>query len=186
MDEDIFQHQRNSKMDLGEIYFWTSTVKDWKKLLIQDTYKQWIIDSLKYLVEKNKITVYGFVIMPNHIHLVWKLNELNGKESPHASFNKFTAHKIVAHLKNNHQSVLSLFKVDEQERQYRVWQRDPLAILMDSKSKIEQKITYIHNNPLNERWNLAKYPEKYYWSSAKFYHNGNDDFGLLTHYMDEF
>lgn len=26
--------------DLDEIYFWTNTIKDWKKLLINDNYKQ--------------------------------------------------------------------------------------------------------------------------------------------------
>ena len=30
---------RNSKMLLGEVYFWTDTIKDWKKLLDDDLYK---------------------------------------------------------------------------------------------------------------------------------------------------
>jgi putative transposase len=55
---------------------------------------------------------------------------------------------------------------------------------MDSREKLEQKLNYIHNNPLNARWNLAKRPEDYYWSSARFYEMGRDDFGFLTHYED--
>ena len=70
---EVFRLIRNSNMDLDEIYFWTNTIKDWKKLLINDNYKQLIINSLEYLTEKNKITVYAFVIMPNRRHLVWKL-----------------------------------------------------------------------------------------------------------------
>ena len=38
-------------------------------LLESDLNKQIIIDSLKYLSDKELITVYAFVIMPNHIHL---------------------------------------------------------------------------------------------------------------------
>jgi putative transposase len=49
-----------------------------------------------------------------------------------------------------------------------------------------QKLNYIHLNPLQERWNLAERPEEYHWSSAKFYDNGVDDFGFITHFMDRF
>jgi putative transposase len=39
---------------------------------------------------------------------------------------------------------------------------------------------------MGEKWNLAKTPEDYKWSSAKFYQTGLDDFNLLTHYVDRF
>ena len=71
-------------------------------------------------------------------------------------------------------------------RSYRIWQRDPLAVLMDSISKIEQKIIYIHNNPLHQKWNLALRNEEYKWSSASFYENGSNDFGFLTRYEEKF
>lgn len=102
----------------------------------------------------------------------------NGRELPHASFNKFTSHMILKDLKKNHPEVLSLFKVEEAESDYRIWQRDPLAILMNTKQKVEQKIAYMHNNPLHERWQLADCPEKYRWSSAQFYEKGELGFPL--------
>jgi hypothetical protein len=57
---------------------------------------------------------------------------------------------------------------------------------MDSREKIEQKLDYIHLNPLQEKWSLVKFSEDYRWSSAKFYDSGEDEFDLLTHYMDRF
>ena len=93
---------RNSRMRIGEVYLWTSTVKDWNHLLNQDKYKTLIIDCLKELTVKQLIKVYAYVIMPNHIHLVWELLEKNGKEMPHALFNKKTAHEILKDLKFNH------------------------------------------------------------------------------------
>jgi len=105
---------------------------------------------------------------------------------PHASFNKYTSHTILKDLKANHSNVLPHFKVDDPERSHRIWQRDPLAILMDNQKKVEQKIIYMHNNPLHERWNLVDCPESYRWSSAGFYETGVDEFGILTHYMDRF
>src|ERR1700733_13025759 len=150
---------RNSIMQLNEVYFWTDTVKDWKHLLKQDKYKQTIIDTWEWLKDKGLVNIYGFVIMPNHLHVLWEMLAMNGKELPHASFNKFTGATIIRDLKENHKAVLPYFKVDEKERKYRVWQRDTLAILMDFKNKLEQKPIYIHNNPLHERWNLAERPE---------------------------
>ncbi len=125
-------------MQLGSVYFWTVTVKDWKHLLKPDKYKSLIVSELRNLVRKNQITVYAFVIMPNHIHLLWQLRQKNGKEMPHASFNKYSENEIVNDLKQNHLNVLSNFAVDESDRSFRIWQRDALAILMDSKEKLEQ------------------------------------------------
>ncbi len=111
---------------------------------------------------------------------------MNGKEMPQASFNKFTAHQLIKDLKINDPALLKQFAVDEVDRTYRIWQRDPLAILMDSREKMEQKIQYIHENPLHDKWSLAQFPEDYHWSSAHFYETGNDNFGFLTHYKEEF
>lgn len=184
------QHQeskyRNSRMEFDHVYFWTDIIKDWKHLLKPNKYKELIISSWQELIKRNKIVIYAFVIMPNHLHVVWEMKEPNGKELPHASFNKFTSHMILKDLTMNHANVLPYFKVDEKERQYRFWQRDPLAILMDSKVKVEQKITYIHKNPLHRRWNLVSCPESYRWSSAEFYESGKDEFKILTHYGERF
>lgn len=61
------------------IQFFTATNLWWKKLLQPHKYKQIIMDSLAFLVEKNRVKVYGFVVMrnaaqPNHLHLIWKTN----------------------------------------------------------------------------------------------------------------
>ena len=91
---DIFKQQRNSTLFLNEVYFWTDTIKDWKNIFLNDDFKLIIINSLKELVMRDKIVIYAYVIMPNHIHLVWEMKTMNGKEMPHASFNKFTAHQF--------------------------------------------------------------------------------------------
>ncbi len=182
----LLDRPRNSQMEFDKVYFWTNTIHEWKSLLKQDKYKQVIVDCWKKLVSRKQIAVYAFVIMPNHLHVVWELLEPNGKEMPHASFNKFTSHQFLADLRICHPQVLPFFKVNEKERRHRFWQRDALAILMDNPAKMRQKIEYIHNNPLQERWNLASRPEDYPYSSARFYETGEDEFGFLTHYQNRF
>ncbi len=178
---------RNSKMFLNEVYFWTDTIKDWKLLLKEDKVKQVVIESWRTLVERKKIVIYGFVIMPNHLHVIWEMLSMNGKEMAHASFNKFTSHRFLEHLHTKGMNAAKEYEVEEdKERKHRFWQRDALAIKMDSREKIEQKSEYIHLNPLQERWNLASTPENYHWSSAKFYESGIDEFGFMTHYGERF
>ena len=50
----------------------------------------------------------------------------------------------------------------------------------------KQKLDYIHFNPVSGKWVLAKDDLSYYFSSARFYENGVDDFGFLTNLFKEF
>lgn len=93
---------------------------------------------------------------------------------------------MIKDMKANHPEVLKFFKVEEPAREFRVWQNDPLAVLMDTKKKLLQKLHYIHANPLQTKWNMAETPEGYHWSSARFYETGTDDFGFLTHFAERF
>lgn len=70
------------------------------------------------------------------------------------------------------------FKVEDKEGEYRVWQHDSLAIRLDNRDKLIQKLNYIHLNPLQEWRGLANTPESHYWSSAKFYANNEDNIGI--------
>lgn len=171
-------------MELNEVYFYTSTILNWQKLLVLDKYKDIIISSLKYLVEKEKIEVYAFVIMPNHIHLIWKMLAMNGKEMPHASFMKYTAHQFLNDLTIHHPKVLPYFESSSGEREYQFWERNSLPIHLYTDSVLQQKLQYIHFNPVAKKWNLAEDFVSYKYSSAKFYEEGIDDFGFLKHYCD--
>lgn len=177
---------RNSRMLLNEVYFWTDTIKDWNMALESDRFKEIIIDCWRELTNRQKIAIYGFVIMPNHLHVIWEMLEMNGKEMPHASFNKFTSHQFLNVLRAEPSFIAPYKENRDLERQHRFWQRDPLAIRMYSGKVVEQKLEYIHLNPLQEQWNLVSKPEDYKWSSAKFYESGIDDFGFIRHYSDRF
>jgi len=57
------------------------------------------------------------------------------------------------------------------------------SFLYASKPFFEQKLNYLHNNPVHQKWKLATVPEDYKYSSASFYMTGKDEFGLLQHYL---
>ncbi|GAA4439144.1 hypothetical protein GCM10023188_35240 [Pontibacter saemangeumensis] len=166
------------------IAFFTATILEWKHLLKPEKYKAIILESLKYLVEHKRVKVYGFVIMPNHLHLLWKMEEPHKREDVQRDFMKFTAQQIKYDLIRNHPAVLEKFRVGAKDRQYQLWERNPLSVYCFSTAVTEQKLSYIHRNPIQEKWQLAALPEEYPYSSARFYFENKDDFGFLTHYMD--
>ena len=182
MLEDI-NHKR-SYTALGKIYFWTASIHEWYDLLGRDENKQIIIDSLKYLSDRGLINVYAFVIMPTHIHLIWELNKLNGKESPKGSFLKFTGHKLLNKLKQEGKS--DKYLVNEANKNHEIWQKDSLAIEVFSLKVAIQKLDYIHYNPVSSKWQLAKDDISYHYSSVRFYETGLDEFGFLKNLISVF
>ena len=98
--------QRKSYNTTNKIYFFTATIHKWLSLLTQDNNQQLIVNYLKKLSNEGLLTVYDFVLMPNHIHIIWQQNKLNGKETPQGSFLKYTAHEFLKKLKASGQSEL--------------------------------------------------------------------------------
>ena len=162
--------------------FFTATILNWKKLLEPDKYKDVIIRSMRFLVENNRVIIYGFVIMSNHIHLIWQMKAGIKRDALQRDFQKFTAQRIKDNLKINHPDVLSLFLVKAKDRKYQFWERNPLSIEIWTEKVLIQKLNYIHENPV--RAGLCNYPEEYKYSSALLYKTGIDNWGFLTHFRD--
>ena len=142
-----------------------------------------VINSLKYLVDKSKIKLYAFVIMPNHIHLLWELVEMNGKEFPSSSFMKFTAHKFLERLTANPKELKKYFVISP-DKMHQFWQEKSDWFEVYSEDVLTQKLDYIHDNPVQSHWNLVEDPIDYRFSSLRFYECDLDEFNILTHYLD--
>jgi putative transposase len=186
MDKSLLEYRRKSFIEIGEIYFWTATINNWQRLLLNDAYKDVIIKSLQHLNNLNKIDVFAFVIMPNHIHLIWRIKEMNGKETPQGSLLKFTAHEFKKMLRSESPEVLKTYAVSANNKNFEFWQRDALAIRLYTKQVAMQKLKYIHNNPMAEHWNLVQDPCDYKYSSACYYEMNEKNFEFLKDLLEEF
>ncbi|MBC7401456.1 MAG: transposase [Mucilaginibacter sp.] len=164
--------------------FFTVTILEWKHLLKPDAFKDIIINSLLFLKNEKSVVVYGFVIMPNHIHLIWQIQDGFIKEKIQLRFLKFTGQQLKFELTKANPGQLKHYQVNAKDREYQIWERNSLSIDLWTQAVFVQKLDYIHNNPIQEKWKLSMYPEEYKYSSAKFYETGIDDFGILTHYAD--
>ena len=162
--------------------FFTATILEWKHLLEDDKYKDIIINSLKFLVTEKRIILNAFVIMSNHMHLIWQPTFEFTPSDIQASFMKQTAKQLKLTLTKNDAIALQDFKVNKYDRNYQIWKREPLSIELFTPDVFIQKLGYIHNNPV--RAGLCSYPEEYHYSSAKFYETGVDEFGMLSYSME--
>jgi hypothetical protein len=96
-------------------------------------------------------------------------------------FSKFTAQHLKFSLINNNSADLKKYKSTQSDREYQFWERRPYKATLYNRKVLEEKLDYIHNNPVKA--GLCDLPEDYLYSSAQYYIlNDNND--LLTHYME--
>jgi putative transposase len=160
--------------------FYTATIQGWKHLLKTEKYKAVIIDSLKFLVDSNRVKVSAFVIMDNHVHFIWQAMYGYNLKDIQTSFKKYTANqfaKLLTEDKNIEQ-----YAVNAIDRKYHFWKRNSLGIELFSETVFIQKLNYIHMNPVKA--GVCKYAEEYEYSSALFYLKELNNFGFLKHYKD--
>ncbi len=164
------------------IEFFTATCLNWQPLLHEDARKQILMDSLKFMVRENRIWLYGFVIMPNHIHLMWRRQDAWVDKSTEQMFLKFTAQQIKFRILDSCPVELESYRSTQGDRLYQFWERRPFKATMYNRKVALQKLNYIHNNPVKAR--LCKRPEDYVFSSYRYYVLNLDDWGFLTHYEE--
>ena len=167
-------------MEPGKLYFFTASILKWMNILRNDDRKRIILDSLAYLHEMKLATISGFVIMPNHIHMLWRPLD----DRLQLRFMKYTAQQLKFHLKTHDNELLDRFYVDKKDRSFQIWQRNPLAIELYTREVAEQKLDYIHNNPCNGKWHLANDPIAYPFSSIRYYEDEDKTNSFLTHYLE--
>ena len=165
------------------VQFYTATILEWQQLLKPDKYKQLIINSLAFLVKEQRVKIYGFVIMDNHIHIIWQGTKMYSLKHTQLSFMKYTAQQIKFDLEKNHPNVLPYFIVEAKDRKYQFWERNALSVDIMSSEVFKQKLNYIHNNPVKA--GLCLNEIDYEYSSAKHYYGQKHEFDFLESYDTE-
>jgi putative transposase len=160
--------------------FLTVTCLEWKHVLAEDRYKDIITDSLTYLAKSNRVYVYAFVIMSNHFHLIWQMVGEHRRANVQRDFLKYISQQILKVMKREKSELLGELLVNAKDRKYQVWERNSLSVPLWTPKVFEQKLDYIHNNPVQA--GLCKFPEDYNYSSAQFYERNEKDWVFLTHH----
>jgi len=136
--------------DQQSAHFLTCTVVDWIPLFANPMAAEIVLDSLAYLQKHERITLWAYVIMENHVHLIASADYLSREIS---AFKSYTARQIVDMLKDT-ASYAMLHRLrwhkraHKRGREYQVWQEGSHPKELDGAAVIEQTIDYIHTNPV--------------------------------------
>ena len=169
------------------MYYMTFQIVGWIDLFTRKVYKDIIIDSLRYCQENKGLLIYAFVIMRNHIHIV--LQSTKGRLSAEVGeLKSYTAKEILKIVQSKGEScrewMANLFeyaaKKHKRNEKYQVWTHENHAEIIYSSKFFEQKVNYIHDNPV--RAGIVEYPEQYIYSSAAIYAGKSDI--LKIEYLD--
>ena len=159
--------------------FTTTTCLEWKPILQEDRFKNIIVESLDFLSKANRATVYGFVIMSNHFHLLWQMVDEHKREDVQRDFLRYTSQQILKLLRNDKSTLLPELLARAKDRTYQVWERNSLSIPVWTNAVIWQKLEYIHSNPVKA--GLCEVSEEYFYSSAMYYQTGKSQWPFLKH-----
>jgi REP element-mobilizing transposase RayT len=159
--------------------FITVTCLEWQPLLADNKIKDIIINSLRFLVLQKRVTVYAYVIMNNHFHLIWQMMGDHQRENVQRDFLKYTGQHMLYALKGN-EDMLTRLTVNAKDRKRQVWERNSLSISLWTPAVFLQKLNYIHQNPI--RAGLVADVCDYRYSRAGFYEKQDMVWDFLTHY----
>lgn len=159
--------------DPDHLYFVTTATAARAHVFQRDVIKRILLDSLYYVSLMNKASLYAFVIMSNHVHVVIQCPKDFPLKDWARAFKASTARLIVRQyqVEGNLTALraLSAMVTRPGKQQYKVWEDDYLAKSIFTPDFLDQKLSYIHSNPVQPHWQLADVPEGYPWSSARYY-----------------
>ncbi len=173
------------------LYFITFTCHRWLPLIELSNGYGSVYKFFDVLAEKGH-TVCGYVIMPNHLHLLLHYN--GGGQSLNTVIGngkRFMAYEIIKGLKEKGQrTILEELKAGVQLKDkqrgklHEVW-IDSFDVKQCRTEKfILQKLIYLHENPVRGKWKLCATSLDYLHSSAPFYFNGTQQLFAVVDYRN--
>lgn len=149
-------------------YFVSFATCFWIDVFTRQCYFSILEQSLSFCRSVKKMCVYAYCFMPSHVHLIFRAEEENPSEVLR-DFKAYTAKRVLeeieAHPQESRQEwMLALF---EQNKPRQFWQHHNKPIELWSDKVVNQKIYYVHMNPV--RAGFVTSPEHWKYSSAKNY-----------------
>jgi REP element-mobilizing transposase RayT len=181
----------HTPVDRSGIYFLTFTCYRWLSLIEQTNAYDEVYKSFNIL-NRSGHQVLGYVIMPNHVHLLLYFKESGSSlNTVIGNGKRFIGYEIIRRLKQQKaDAILSLLKEGVSETKkgrahlHLLWQGTFEAKECRTDKFVLQKLNYMHANPCRGKWKLCNVLWEYKHSSAAFYEMGKRDNPLLRDYRD--
>ncbi len=167
-------------------YFVTFTCYKWLNLFEEANIYDYLEFWFKKLKEKGCL-LNGYVIMPNHMHLIlYVKEEVEDFNKCIAESKRFLAYEIVKRLRQaNKHNLLNILQSGVQKNELKNGKKHQVFRLSFDARKLDEMgvvnvLNYIHQNPVMGKWNLIDDYINYPYSSSGFYENGDiPKYGLV-------
>ena len=168
---------RNYKFHNPEgVYFVSFSVVEWLDVFTRNEYKNILIESLQFCLTEKGMEIFAWCIMTNHVHLIFRSIKGQKPELLLGDFKRFTSKAIIEAIKENPKESRREWLLEQfmkagvkssNVKQYQFWRHDNKPIELWSNKVIDEKINYVHYNPVEE--GLVYFPQDYIYSSARDY-----------------
>ena len=162
--------------DSDKLYFISFAAVYWIDVFIREEYKKILIESWQYCQQNKGLEIYGWAIMPSHVHMIIgshenKLEDIVRDMKSHTSTQ---LRKAIAEHPGESRKEWMLWmmeragKKNSNNNDWQFWQQHnrPLEIL--GSNMFYQKLEYIHRNPVVT--GFVGNEEGWLYSSARNFH----------------
>ena len=160
--------------DQKGLYFLTFTVEGWIDLFSRQRYRDILIRNMEYCRKNKGLAIGAFVIMTNHVHCILsaKNENLSNVIRDWKHYTSTHTIKAIQSIRESRQDwLLKRFefaaKSSARNSRYQFWQHDNHAMELVSRKFFNQKLNYIHLNPVRAGW--VENAEDWLYSSARNY-----------------
>ena len=156
------------------VYYLTLQIVGWVDIFSRKVYRDILVDSLNFCKRNKGLEIFAFVIMSNHVHLLVQCSR-GALSDVIRQLKSFTAKKMLEMIESISESrrdwMLNFFefaaKRHKRNEKYQIWTHENHAEEIWSNKFIDQKVEYIHQNPV--RAGFVQRAEEYLYSSARAY-----------------
>jgi REP element-mobilizing transposase RayT len=170
---------RNYKFhDQEKPYFISFATVYWLDVFTRPVYKGIFVDSVNHCIKEKGLIVYAWVLMTSHVHMIIG-TEREKMQDILRDLKMYTSKKIIDAIKetpveSRREWLLWMLeragKKNGNNKKYQFWQQHNKPIELYDNKIIEQKLNYLHNNPVEEDY--VNEPYEYKYSSAIDYSGG--------------
>ena len=167
--------RKHKVFDSSKAYFITSSIVKWVKVFNDPAIMKILLDTIGFYQINKGFEIYSYCLMPDHFHMLCRSSNQSTLPMIMRDLKKYTSRMIISELESKRQQwateSLEIFKIvnrnSKREHVYSVWQRGYNPIECTSNKFIDQKMKYIHNNPVEA--GLVSVADEYPYSSAQDY-----------------
>ncbi|MDY8138851.1 REP-associated tyrosine transposase [Aquimarina sp. 2201CG5-10] len=157
------------------LYFVSFATIYWIDVFTRELYLSILAENIDYCRRNKGMEIYAYCFMPSHVHLVFRSTN-NNSSGLLRDFKSYTSKKLIQAIEENPQEsrkewLLWMFekagKKNPTITKRQFWQQHNKPIELWTDKVIEQKINYIHNNPVEA--GFVTDPIDWKYSSARNY-----------------